>query len=113
MSSFLHAENAGQDIQAVGADEAKGVNPAADIGATVNDLVGFIKGYVGSGLSDFGGMSPQFAVEVVKLGVLCLQHGNPTVDHAYGGVVSALFQQEASALLAVRGGSQAGAGSRG
>ncbi|MBV8868490.1 MAG: hypothetical protein JOY65_03610 [Acetobacteraceae bacterium] len=113
MSSFLHAENAGQDIQAVGADEAKGVNPAADIGATVNDLVGFIKGYVGSGLSDFGGMSPQFAVEVVKLGVLCLQHGNPTVDHAYGGVVSALFQQEASALLVVRGGSRAGAGSRG
>jgi hypothetical protein len=53
---------------------------------------------VGSGLSHFGGMSADFAVNVAKLGVVCVQAGIPELDRAYGGLVHQLFSQEAAPI---------------
>ncbi|MBV8401481.1 MAG: cellulase family glycosylhydrolase [Acetobacteraceae bacterium] len=101
LSAFLHAADAGQDIQAVGNTLATHGDTAASINAAISNLVAFLQEYVGSGLSHFGGMTPGFALDVVKLGVVALQAGSPQVDRAFGGTVVTLFQQEASALVAV------------
>lgn len=102
LSSFYRGENVGSDLSAYSG--VSGNAGAAQLNHTVADMVAFLSDFTKSGSAGQSvGISPDFAVGTVGLGVKALQSGNQQLIHSYGAAVSSFYGSEATAYAHMMG----------